>query len=321
MPDVYVHCTTAPFGSPGAAPLDGAVVVLRQGVNIMGQGVTGAGGNPSGSVFLGTQGAGTYEAYVTPPLGAAVVQEGNLHSLEVDAILDPQVFDVLVDVSGFPVATDAHFCRCSGAFMDSFGVPVNQLSVHFSEETIPELAYYAGTNTANAVIPKTRVVRTNSDGYAVIDLLQGATYQVYMEGFENLSRTIKIPSLTASSLPDVIFPVTDGVEYTINGGLLPVNNPVLNLVTGQQAALTLETVHRSGLRVVGLVAVTLTSDDVGGNIINVSYTEENSSTLTITAVAAGNALLQVAREAPDAGMGISISPEPVLRGTLSVIVT
>jgi len=321
MPDVQVHCRTAPFGTPGSTPLDGVVVSLHPngGGPALATGTTGLAPNDPGSVFLGVFAAGVYEVHVTPPLGAATVQEGNLHSITVDAVMDPQVFDVLVDVSALPVATDDHFCRCSGTFMDSHGRPVDQLSIHFSENTIPELAYYAGPNTANAIIPKTQVIRTNASGHAVVDLLRGATYQVYMEGFENLSRTIEVPNLAATSLPDVIFPTVDGVEYTFNGGLLPVNNPVLNLGVGQQAVLSLETVHRSGLRVEGLVAVSLTSNDVGGTIIDLSYTD--NSTITVTTVGVGTALLQVARVAPDEEMGISISPEPALRGTLSVIVT
>jgi hypothetical protein len=233
---------------------------------------------------------------------------------------EEQVFDVLIDVSGLPNATDIHFCRCSGTFMDSQGKPVKQLTINISENTIPELAYYAATNTANAIIPKTQIIRTDSAGHASVDLLRGATYQIYMEGFENLSRSIKVPDLTASSLPDVIFPVVDRVEYTdVNDDvLLPVDQPVLNLGVGQQAVLSLETVHRSGLRVDGLVAVTLTSDDVGGQFITLSYLDSN--TLEVTAVAAGNPLLEVARIAPEEGMGISTVPEPVPRGTLSVVV-
>jgi hypothetical protein len=203
--------------------------------------------------------------------------------------------------------------------MDSYGSPVNQLSIHFSEETQPVLAYYAGTNTANAIIPKSQVIRTDSLGYATVDLLRGATYKVFLEGFENLSRKIKVPDLAASPLPDVIFPVVDGVEYTVADALLvPLDLPVLNLTVGQEAAISLETVHRSGLRVEGLVAVSLTSDDVGGSFIELSDT--GSSTLTVLAVSAGTVTLSVAHIAPEEGMGISISPQPVLRGTLSVIV-
>lgn len=320
MPDVRISCRTAPFGDPGSSPLDGVVVSLHPngGGATIAAGTTGANGNAPGTVFLGALNAGTYEVHVTPPLGAAIVQEGNLHTITVDAVNASQVFDVLVDVSGLPAASDDNFCRCSGTFMDSYGKPVSDLSIHFYENTVPELAYYPGTNTVNAIIPKPQVIRTDSSGYAVVDLLQGATYQVYMEGFENLSRAIDVPALSASSLPDVIFPVVDGVEYTYNNALLPVNAPVLSIGVGQQAVLSLETVHRSGLRVDGLVAVSLTSDDVDEAIIQ---TDIDSNTLTVTAIGAGNTLLQVAREVPEEGMGISISPVPALRGTLSVIVT
>tara|TARA_B000000460_G_scaffold233398_1_gene193073 strand:- start:8601 stop:9404 length:804 start_codon:yes stop_codon:yes gene_type:complete len=264
--------------------------------------------------------ANTYEIRVTPPLGAAVVTNGNLHSIEVDAVLDPQVFDVLIDVSALPNASDANFCRCSGTFMDAHGKPVDQLSVHFSEASIPVLSYYSGTNTTNVVVPKSQVVRTNSAGYGTVDLIRGATYQVYMEGFGNLSRKIEVPDLAAAPLPDVIFPVVDGVEYTTGGSLLtPLDLPTLSLSVGGQAALSLETVHRSGVRVEGLVAVSLTSDDDAEAIAGLAYTETN--VLTISAIGAGTATITVAHVEPEEGEGISIFPQPVLRGTLSVIVT
>jgi hypothetical protein len=322
MPDVYVHCRTAPFGDPGSALVDGVVVSLHPngGGAAVAAGTTGSGANTDGSIFLGVLAAGTYEAHVTPPLGAAVVAEGNLHSIVVDAVLDPQIFDVLIDVSELPNAVDTHFCRCSGTFMDAYGQTVDQLSLHFSEGTAPELAFYAGTNTTNVVIPKSQVIRTDSAGYATVDLLRNATYQVYMEGFGNLSREIEVPDLAASPLPDVIFPVVDGVEYTLNNALLlPLDLPVLPLNIGNEVVISLETVHRSGLRVGGLVTVELTSDDAEEDIIELAYTDSN--TLTVKAISAGTATLSVAHIAPDEGFGISIAPEPVLRGILSVVVT
>lgn len=322
MPDVLVHCRTAPFGDPGSSLVDGVVVSLHPdgGGDALATGTTGEGANPLGSVFLGVFAANTYEIRITPPLGAAVVAEGNLHSIVVDAVLDPQIFDVLIDVSALPNATDSNFCRCSGTFMDSHGNPVDRLSIHFSEADIPALAYYVGTNTTNAVVPKSQVIRTDSLGYVTVDLLRGALYQVYMEGFGNLSREIKVPDLAAAPLPDVIFPVVDGVEYTVSNALLtPLDLPTLSLGVGSQAVISLETVHRSGLRVGGLVAVSLTSDDEEEAIVGLEYTDTN--VLTVSAIAAGTATLTVAHVAPEEGMGVSISPQPVLRGTLSVVVT
>ena len=47
---------------------------------------------------------------------------------------------------------------------------------------------------------------------------------ITQEGYENMSRDIVVPELTAASLPDVLFPIPDRVEYRNDGALLtPVN--------------------------------------------------------------------------------------------------
>ena len=318
MADVYVHCRTEVDG--GGTPLSGVKVSLHlpDTYAAVSSGLT----NPSGIVFLGDQDAGEYELHLTPPSGSSV-SSGNLQKIElVDA--EPHVFDVVVSTSGLPVSADEHLCRCSGYFVDPFGTPLRDLTIRLSEaETpFPNLIYYAGEDKSYLVVPRVRTIKTDSNGFASIDLLRGKFYGIYMEGYENLAREIQVPDTSSASLPDVIFPVVDGIEYTaadvpgvISGTVLNYNTPELTLTAGEKAEFTLKTAYRSNLKVAGVLDTLLTSSD--NDIISISLTEE---TLVVEGLSAGTAEVEVARVEPGTGSGISIFPEPAIRGALSVTV-
>ena len=256
MPIVEVHCRTAAFDA--GEPLNDVFVSVHPegGGNALASGTTGTGLNQAGSVSLGNLAVGNYEIHITPAL-PATLQGGSLQAIEVSGT-DINVFDVLVDVSGLEPATDSHFCRCSGTFKDPYGKPIPNLKMHFSESELPQLLHYAGENVTHAVIPKSIVVSTDRSGFASVDLLRGFTYSLYMEGYENQSRVIEVPDLAASPLPDVIFPILTSVEYTHTlNGLLNTETPAVVMNVGDVLTLSIESVHRSGVRVEGLVSVAL----------------------------------------------------------------
>jgi hypothetical protein len=319
MADVYVQCRTALL--PAGDPVGDVYVSIHQvGVyNSLASGTTDA----NGTVFLGAQDEGTYEIHLTPNT-AAKVQQGNLQTITVvdedlddDDVTDPNIFDVLVDISALSEATDAAFCRCSGYFIDPYGVAVDQLTLRFSEDStaLPNLIYYSGQSATHALVPAHKIVRTDKSGFASLDLLRGKKYLVYMEGYENLSRTVLIPDATAAPLPDVIFAAVDGIEYSQNDVLLDANTPSLVLTVGDEVTLTLETVFRSGLRLDGVVDINLSIPEQ--DTIN---TSQSGSSLVITALAEGDVLFEVTRVTPESGSGIEIFPDPGVRGALSVTV-
>jgi hypothetical protein len=317
MPDVNVHCRTLPFGEPGGSPVDDVYVSIHPegGGLALGSGTTGQGPNSEGTVFLGNLGVGTYEIRITPSLPAKV-NGGSLQSVEVVASVDPLIFDVLVDTTSLEQSPDINLCRCSGTFKDPYGKAVSNLTIRFSESELPQLLHYSGTNTTHLVVPKAKTVRTDSSGFCSIDLIREQVYLVYLEGFENIAREIKIPDLGAAPLPDVIFPIVRGAEYTNeNDVLLDSNNPTVSVSAGQEVTLSVESVFRSGLRVDGLTAITLDSSD------SAIFTHSLSgSTLTITGVAVGVATLEVTRTTPEPGMGIKPYPDLPVGGALSVTV-
>ena len=138
-----------------------------------------------------------------------------------------------------------------------------------------------------------------------------------MEGYENIQRLILVPDLLASSLPDVLFPTVDRVEYDSNGvTLLPVSAPTLSVSAGAESKLGLTTVFRSGLRVDGLIAGhTLKSSDTA-----VFTAVASGSELTVTGVGQGSAELEIS-VSESAGRGTTIKPTGTVRGDLLVSVT
>lgn len=316
MPIVEVHCRTAPFD--GGEPVNDVYVSVHPsgGGAALATGTTGVGPNQAGSVSLGVLAAGTYEIHITPALPSKL-QGGSLQEIEVSGV-DTNVFDVMVDTSSLEPAADSHFCRCSGTFKDPYGNPVEYLRIHFSEAELPQLIHYSGQDVNHAVIPKTVSLATDSDGYVSVDLLRGQTYSVYMEGYENMLRQVEIPDLAASPLPDIIFPTISSIEYTSDAGaLLDVNSPSVSLTVGETVTLEVESVHRSGVRVDGLVGVSLDLDEDSLELASVSL---QGTTLQITGIQAGAATLLASRNSPADGKGITTFPEVALRGELSVTI-
>lgn len=316
MPIVEVHCRTAAFEN--GEPLNDVFVSVHPegGGNALASGTTGAGLNQSGSVSLGNLAAGKYEVHITPAL-PATLQGGSLQEIEVSGV-QINVFDVLVDVSGLEPASDSHFCRCSGTFKDPYGKPVPNMKIHFSEGSLPQLLHYAGENITHGVIPKSIVVSTDSSGFASVDLLRGFTYSIYMEGYENLTRVVEVPDLAAAPLPDVIFPIIASVEYTHpQSGLLNTGTPAVSMSVGDVLTLSIETVHRSGVRVEGLVSTTLDLTEGSEDLVDF---EHSGGDLVITAKSPGVASFTLTRNSPEDGKGISALPAIQILGELSVTV-
>ena len=325
--DVYVQTRTEPFDAlnPTTGVIGGVFVSIHAvGTTAsLGSGTT----DVNGSVFLGNRADGDYEIHITPARPAKVtetnLQKITASSTDVNNVaVDNNYFDVLIDATDLSQATDAHLCRCSGTFIDPYGRPVNKLSIHFSESSIPTLVHYSGTNTTHAIVPKALLAETDVSGYTSVDLIQGARYSVYMEGYTNISRTIEVPKLLAAPLPDVLFPIVDSVQYTntTTAALLNISAPTISVSVGSSVTLDLETVHRSGVRFDGLVDVLLKDINKNADVATVAY---SSNSITITGVSIGNFVLKAERVVPKEGSGISVLSDaadlvPALLGDLNV---
>jgi len=309
--EVYVNCRTLPFDQ--GVTVDGVLVTLHpeNGGPALASGYTGSAG--LGLVFLGDRAAGTYEVHVTPTV-EYTVEAGNLQAIEVIEG-DPQVFDVLLLLRN-DVEQNAgeNLCYCAGYFVDTYGRPFEGLTLRFSEERVPALLVSA-ENTVG-VLPKALIVETDGNGFAAVTLLRGCQYNVYVEGLQHIVRTIKVPDLTYSNLPDVVFPSVFAVLYET----LDRNDPEVTLQVGETVSLYVTTLYRSGLTEDGLEDVVLQYDDP--SVATYDY-DGSAYSIGITGVTAGTALLTPVSSTTEDGYGITIQPvpNPSIVGVLRVVVT
>lgn len=121
------------------------------------------------------------------------------------------VFDVQAEPFDMPIATDPRLCRCGGFFRDVSGAPKQYLDIHFIAEFAPLLLDSA------AVVTEEQSIRTDSRGYAQIDLIRCGQYNAMMEatGSDKL-RCINVPDLASANLPDLLFPRVDRVIWDID---------------------------------------------------------------------------------------------------------
>lgn len=229
--DVFValHLTTGEFVASGTTLVDGLA-------------------------FLGNRPVGQYEIRITPQQGHRVAYP--LQSVALAGTGD-NIFDVPVETTGMPAATDSRYCRCSGFFSDGFATARKSLRIHFSDGGTPQLLIDPATRVARAVSVGTFSVITDTDGFAMVDLLRNAEYCAVMAGYEDSPLIVRVPDQPSASLPDVLFPMVDLVEFWDGGTLLtPVDTPAItvSLADGSKRLDTV-TVLRSGVRQAGLVDV------------------------------------------------------------------
>lgn len=118
-----------------------------------------------------------------------------------------QEFEVLATIFQHPIATDPRLCRASGFFRDITGAPHPYLDLQFIGQFEPILLEGAG------VLSERRSIRTDKDGFACIDLIRCANYQVTLQGFEDIQRTISVPDSPSVNLPDLLFPVVEEITF------------------------------------------------------------------------------------------------------------
>ena len=303
----------------GPEPVDGVFVGIYNNTTkaLLQADTTGDGALPDGTIIFPNVDPGTYEVRLAP-VGSMMVAGGRVQTIEViDTPVAPEsnIFDIKVSQEGLPLATNANLCRCSGFFVDLTGRVYPYLSIHFSDANIPQLEYIEAQDySARAIAPSRRVVQTDSAGYVSVDLYRGATYEVYLEGWQNAFKSVLIPDAPSCNIADVLFPYAAYVEwYDGDTKLLPLETPSITMSVGEEKTLSYKVILRNGNEAAA-DEVNICVEPLDGqpttSFSSGSFTlvPEESGVFTYTPVRIGTTYA-------------TISPVPDLVGTLEVTVT
>ncbi len=188
-----------------------------------------------------------------------------------------QEFEAEAVVFKHPVAVDARLCRASGFFRDISGGPHPNLDMFFMGRFDPILLEGA------AVLSERRSVRTDSEGFACLDLIRCARYRVTLEGLEDQEREVSVPDQPSVNLPDLLFPVVDRVTFDIVPTTLSV---------GQSLTVTPTVIGSNDVPLCGTAMADVSWSSSNDSVLSVAVTEK---TLVLRGIGVGTAQLKVER--------------------------
>lgn len=285
---------------------------------------TGSGALDEGQVIFSNVVETDYEVRVIPAYVCDVINGGVQKITVLDLELSvntgkTNTFDFLLTPQSLATATNTRLCRCSGYFVDSTGTPYSYLKIHFSEHELPQLEYQSeALVSTRVVVPNTKILVTDKNGFGKIDLYRGARYSVVSEGLEDLSRIIEVPALSAANLADVLYPCLTRVQYKKGSAVLnPLSAPLLTMTVATPVVLSISAILRSGVISSGKEVVFTSSNTA---VLTLQLSSDGSE-LTLTGLQAGSAIVNIARAPQTLTTGITVYPEPPLVGALGVTIT
>jgi hypothetical protein len=184
-------------------PIEGALVKVfaTNGQDVYGEMVTAQDGKAS---FL-LDDAQRYQAR------AYRYSTGIRNPIYFDVSADPAVSNVFrINASPLvePSSNDPRLCMCYGYFRTPSGAAAAGVDIHFITRFRPLLLDGAG-------VPVERVsVRTDSTGWVQVPLIRFGQFDVLLEGYEDITRTIDIPDSASCNLPNLIFEVVSTVTLS-----------------------------------------------------------------------------------------------------------
>jgi hypothetical protein len=263
--DVYVKDDTGL-----AAPVEGMLVRVYDSTNttFYTQDTTDADGHVGFTLWAQSYNLRFYKSGTqTPQPQAMVVVDAGVNS-----------FDVSSTVFVHPLAVDPRLCRCSGHFRDITGAPRAYLDMQFIAAFAPILL------EGDAVLSERRSIRTDTAGYACIDLIRGACYLVTVEGLEDEQRQVSVPDSGSANLPDLLFPVVEEVSFDVDGPH--------SLAVGATLELTPVVTTSAGVVLEGTARADVLWSSSDDSVLSVA---PESETLTLRGIAAGSANLVATR--------------------------
>jgi len=268
--DVYVLDST-----PANNPVEGVLVRVfdETNVNFITEAATNADGLAGFTLFTATYNLRFYKFGVqVPQPQVAVVQEPVAGQPLLNA------FNAYATIFEHPISNDVRLCRASGFFRDVTGAPQPNLDIHIIAQFAPILL------EGSAVLSERRVLRTDKDGFACVDLIRCAKYSAMVQGHEDTLREVEVPDSPSVNLPDLLFPLVESVSFDVAGPY--------DLLVGETIELTPIVVASNGVPLIGVGAGDVQWGSSDESVLSVATT---ATTVTLTGKAAGTAELQASR--------------------------
>ncbi len=261
--------------TPAQNPVEGMLVRVfdETNVNFLTQDTTDSDGHVGFTLFTATYNLRFFKfgAQVSQPQ-VAVVQEPVAGEPLINA------FNVTATVFVHPIANDARLCRASGFFRDVTGAPEPNVDIHIIAQFDPVIL------EGSAVLSERRILRTDKDGFACVDLIRCARYSAMVQGHEETPRLIEVPDAPSVNLPDLLFPVVDVVSFDVDGPY--------SLSVGEVLEVTPTVVGSNGVPLVGPASGDVQWSSSDDSVLGVAQT---ATTVTLTGKAAGSAELRATR--------------------------
>jgi hypothetical protein len=212
---MYVPVNVAVEDALSGRPVAGVLVKVlsADGKSVYGEMVTGTDG-AAGFLLFGPQ---RYQ------VRAFKMANGFNNPTYFDVIVDPAVtncFRIKAATITVPSSVDPRMCMCSGTFRTPTGAPAAGVDVHFITRFHPVLLDGAGLLTERAT------ARTNNQGWVQVQLVRHGEFDVLLEGYEDVRRTIAVPDMSSCNLPDLIFEVVSSVVIAQTEFQIPVGQTV-----------------------------------------------------------------------------------------------
>ena len=148
------------------------------------------------------------------------------------------IFDIAAQLITPPVALDGRLCVAYGFFRGVTGEPAAMVDIQFIAKFDPLLL------DGSAVLTERVSVRTNENGYAQVNLIRNAHYDVTIQGYSDVVQKIAVPDAPNVNLPDLLFPVVASLSFDPPGPY--------TLAVGQELYLDATVMSSDGNTLIGL---------------------------------------------------------------------
>lgn len=201
----------------------------------------------------------------------------------VDAGAVTNEFDIEAgNLEQLPPSTADNLCRVSGYAVDAAGQPRRAATYQFM---LPAWRHIVG----NRAITAAKVIaQTDEYGYLEVELIQGAFYEVVVEGMDDQVFVCQVPESQAANVTEVVWPYPARIES---------ESASLALTAGDEETVELSLVLSSGVVLPyptdappGAPHFDLKATSSDTDVVTVAYSLR-TQTLTVNAVAAGSATI------------------------------